>query len=104
MDSVSSSLGIKVLFSTTSLIVFMCLVEPVLPRGKFDICVKFDPELHSFRTFHDRSYTSLLPLISLVGLPGSLGDNHHCDDSSHHHYDDVEGTCCDELRHLVDTG
>ena len=46
MESVSSSLGGMVYFTTSSVIAFLCLVGPVPPRGKFDICVEFDPGFH----------------------------------------------------------
>ena len=41
-DDIFSSLGGNV-FENTSVIVFLCLVGPVLPRGKFVICVESYP-------------------------------------------------------------
>ena len=83
------SIGGEVLFATTSEIIFMCLMWPVPPIGKFEICVEVDPRFHLSRNFHDRSHTSLPLLISLVGIPGYLVDNHHCDGCSDHNDDDV---------------
>ena len=90
-NGVSSSLGGKLFFATTSAILFLCFSGPVPPRGKFEICVEFDPGFNPFRNFHDISHTSLPPLISLSGLPNSLGYNHHCDGCSHYHDDNVGG-------------
>ena len=100
----SSSLGGKAYLATTSVIVFIYLVGPVPPRGKFDICVKFDPGFHPFLNFHDRLHTPLPPLIFVSGLIGYLGDNHPCDGCSHHNDDGVEGICCEELHQQLGTG
>ena len=103
-EGVPSSLVYKSFFATTYEIIFLCLVGHVPPRRKFYICVKFDPVFHPFINYHNRYHTSLPPLISLAGIPGSLRDNHHCDGCSHHHYDDVEGIYCDECQQQVGTG
>ena len=104
IDDVPSSLGGKVAFATTSAIVFLCLVEDVPPRGKFEICVEFDPIFHPFWNFHDRSHNYIPTPISLEGLPESLRDNLNCGGWSHHHGDDVEGICGDECRKQLGTG
>ena len=43
VDGVPSSLVSNVSIADASEIMFLCLVGPVPPRGKFVICVKFDP-------------------------------------------------------------
>ena len=90
-DGVSSSLVGDVYLATASTIMFLCLVGPVPPRGKFVICVKFNPGFNPFQNFHDRPHTSFPPLVYIEGLPGSLGDNHRCDGCSHNNDYDVEG-------------
>ena len=81
----------------------MCLVGPLSPRGKSEICVKFNPGFIPFINFHDIFHTYFSQLIPLTGFTEYLGDNHNFDGCFHHHDDDVEGILCYKYRNQLGT-
>ena len=74
MKGVSSSLGVNLLSATSCVVTFMLLVGPVPPRGKSEICFKFNPGFNPFRNFHNRPHAPFLQLIYITGISGPLRD------------------------------